>query len=231
MCQSEAPDAAPVKPDAAPPASKPKPQAEELAAIRHSPQRKRAIALGRPSDAAGECDVVADPRFDIDKTIFGTLTSPVKRWVQSAKLNHVETWHAEPLASIESAFAAVSVPRSVSDDAPLFRFMAEECDFSLEHADGSFMDHLHFCADYSALHFSDSTHPASRPMSCERRLFTALAREQDHSPRVLLLHSILGVGTNCFPMGAEKLPALRSPAPARRGRQRVAMSSLPLCCQ
>ena len=55
--------------------------------------------------------------------------------------------HAEPLASIESAFAAVSVPRSVSDDAPLFRFMAEECDFSLEHADGSFMDHLHFCAD------------------------------------------------------------------------------------
>uniref|UniRef100_A0A7S3W594 Uncharacterized protein n=1 Tax=Emiliania huxleyi TaxID=2903 RepID=A0A7S3W594_EMIHU len=186
MCQSEAPDAAPVKPDAAPPASKPKPQAEELAAIRHSPQRKRAIALGRPSDAAGECDVVADPRFDIDKTIFGTLTSPVKRWVQSAKLNHVETWHAEPLAGIESAFAAVSVPRSVSDDAPLFRFMAEECDFSLEHADGSFMDHLHFCADYSALHFSD------------------------HSPRVLLLHSILGVGTNCFPMGAEKLPALRS---------------------
>ncbi|EOD07795.1 hypothetical protein EMIHUDRAFT_249410 [Emiliania huxleyi CCMP1516] len=154
MCQSEAPDAAPVKPDAAPPASKPKPQAEELAAIRHSPQRKRAIALGRPSDAAGECDVVADPRFDIDKTIFGTLTSPIKRWVQSAKLNHVETWHAEPLAGIESAFAAVSVPRSVSDDAPLFRFMAEECDFSLEHADGSFMDHLHFCADYSALHFS-----------------------------------------------------------------------------
>ena len=74
--------------------------AEELAAIRHSPQRKRAIALGRPSDAAGECDVVADPRFDIDKTIFGTLTSPVKRWVQSAKLNHVETWHAEPLARL-----------------------------------------------------------------------------------------------------------------------------------
>lgn len=177
MCQSEAPDAAPVKPDAAPPASKPKPQAEELAAIRHSPQRKRAIALGRPSDAAGECDVVADPRFDIDKTIFGTLTSPVKRWVQSAKLNHVETWHAEPLAGIESAFAAVSVPRSVSDDAPLFRFMAEECDFSLEHADGSFMDHLHFCADYSALHFSALTrrvglclvNGVSSPRSCVNR--------------------------------------------------------------
>jgi len=230
MCQSEAPDAAPVKPDAAPPASKPKPQAEELAAIRHSPQRKRAIALGRPSDAAGECDVVADPRFDIDKTIFGTLTSPVKRWVQSAKLNHVETWHAEPLAGIESAFAAVSVPRSVSDDAPLFRFMAEECDFSLEHADGSFMDHLHFCADYSALHFSALTR---RVGVCLVSGVSSppLAREQDHSPRVLLLHSILGVGTNCFPMGAEKLPALRSPAPARRSRQRAAMSSLPLCCQ
>lgn len=30
------------------------------------------------------------------------------------------------------------------------------------------------------------------------------------SPRILLLHSILGVGTNCFPMRIEKLPTLAS---------------------
>jgi hypothetical protein len=24
----------------------------------------------------------------------------------------------------------------------------DECDFSQEHADGSFLDHLHFCHDY-----------------------------------------------------------------------------------
>jgi len=48
------------------------------------------------------------------------------------------------------------------------------------------MDHLHFCHDYSAVHF-----PA-------------------HSPRVLLLHSILGVGTNIFPMEAEHIPKLEA---------------------
>merc|ERR1712151_1143391 len=65
-------------------------------------------------------------------------------------------------------------------------FMSDECDFACEHADGSFMDHLNFCHDYSALHF------------------------KGHSPRVLFLHSIMGVGTNVFPMGTDKLPQLES---------------------
>mmetsp|Transcript_11323 Transcript_11323/g.34937 ORF Transcript_11323/g.34937 Transcript_11323/m.34937 type:complete len:276 (+) Transcript_11323:320-1147(+) len=108
--------------------------------------------------------------------------------MQTAKLSKHETWSPEVLAEIERAFAEVepSLPRSVSDDAPIYNFMVKECDFALEHADGSFMDHLHFCSDYSSLHFSQ------------------------HSPRVLLLHSICGVGTNCFPMKREKLPMLRS---------------------
>ena len=50
------------------------------------------------------------------------------------------------------------------------------CQVKAEHADGSFMDHLLFCHDYCAVHF------------------------KGHSPRVLLLHSILGVGTNIFPI-------------------------------
>ena len=92
--------------------------------------------------------------------------------MQTAKLSKHETWSPEVLAEIERAFAEVepSLPRSVSDDAPIYNFMVKECDFALEHADGSFMDHLHFCSDYSSLHFSQ------------------------HSPRVLLLHSICGVG-------------------------------------
>lgn len=48
------------------------------------------------------------------------------------------------------------------------------------------MDHLNFCHDYSALHF------------------------QGYSPRVLFLHSIMGVGTNVFPMAKDKLPQLES---------------------
>lgn len=49
---------------------------------------------------------------------------------------------------------------------------------------GSFLDHLQFCYEYSASYF------------------------KEHSPRVLFLHSILGVGTNIFPMKKEDEPAL-----------------------
>lgn len=92
--------------------------------------------------------------------------------IQSAKLSKREAWRPDVLAQIEEGFArvAASLPRHVTDDAPIYKFMATQCDFALEHADGSFMDHLHFCADYAALHMSQ------------------------HSPRVLLLHSICGVG-------------------------------------
>ena len=34
-------------------------------------------------------------------------------------------------------------------------FMHAECDFNVEHADGSFLDHLNFCRDYSALHYPE----------------------------------------------------------------------------
>merc|ERR1712166_106132 len=58
--------------------------------------------------------------------------------------------------------------------------------FNVEHADGSFLDHLCFCRDYSSVHF------------------------RAYSPQVLFLHSIMGVGTNCFPMDASKIPQLKA---------------------
>jgi hypothetical protein len=64
--------------------------------------------------------------------------------------------------------------------------MREECDFATEHADGSFMEHLQFCYEYATIHF------------------------RQHSARVAFLHSILGVGTNLFPMAAAKMPQLRA---------------------
>mmetsp|Transcript_9493 Transcript_9493/g.12411 ORF Transcript_9493/g.12411 Transcript_9493/m.12411 type:complete len:92 (+) Transcript_9493:2-277(+) len=48
------------------------------------------------------------------------------------------------------------------------------------------MDHLYFVADYGYVHYKEV------------------------SPRVLFLHSIMGVGTNIFPMDAEKIPKLKS---------------------
>ena len=56
----------------------------------------------------------------------------------------------------------------------------------MEHADGTFLEHLVFCHDYSARYYPD------------------------YSPNVALLHSILGTATNTFAMEAEKIPALKA---------------------
>ena len=69
--------------------------------------------------------------------------------------------------------------------AALMQFLVNECDFNVEHADGSFLDHLYFCFEYSVQHYPR------------------------HSPLVMLLHSILGTGTNTFAMTADKIPQLR----------------------
>lgn len=65
-------------------------------------------------------------------------------------------------------------------------FITNDCDFDCEHADGSFLDHLQFCYEYCHSHFPGS------------------------SPLVLFLHSIMGVGTNLFPMLLEQRPKLAS---------------------
>jgi hypothetical protein len=90
------------------------------------------------------------------------------------------------VAEIEAAYAALGPPRHLADDAPIHKFMLEHCDFSCEHADGSFLDHLIFCREYAARHYEAAS----------------------GAPRVMLLHSIMGVGTNCFPMSIDKLPTL-----------------------
>ena len=92
-------------------------------------------------------------------------------------------WSDEAVGRIAAAYAAV--PRAPLHDAPLLEFMATRCDFACEHADGSFMDHLQFCFEYSAAHY------------------------RGRSPRVLLLHSIYGTTTNVFPMRVEREAELR----------------------
>ena len=71
-------------------------------------------------------------------------------------------------------------------DQRLIDFMIDECDFSMEHADGTFLEHLVFCHHYAARHYPE------------------------HSPNVALLHSILGTATNTFAMDAGKLPKLKA---------------------
>ena len=86
---------------------------------------------------------------------------------------------------IESAYDSACKAGNIPPVNPkIIEFMVNECDFSMEHADGTFLEHLLFCYDYSALYFPN------------------------HSPNVALLHSILGTATNTFAMEAHKIPAL-----------------------
>lgn len=123
--------------------------------------------------------------FDMGKTIFGGMNGGLARIVMKDKLAKEVYWSDDAVRDIESAHAKAEreQPTPVVDQA-LIEFMVESCDFSMEHADGSFLEHLIFCHAYSARYFAE------------------------HSPNVALLHSILGTATNTFAMQASKIPAL-----------------------
>ena len=81
---------------------------------------------------------------------------------------------------------SLSICPPIQINVALNDFMENDCDFAMEHADGSFKDHLAFFQDYTNAYL------------------------QPYSPRVGLLHSIMGVGTNYFPMQKDKIPKLKS---------------------
>lgn len=160
--------------------------------------------FAKPTDHGGEVVVKTKPEFDLDQTIFQTLPRGAKgffpRKIVAHRLGVDLFWDDAVAVKIQSAYA--SVPRAPKHDQCILDFMRDECNFNTEHADGtalsqrnlhgshtvafagSFLDHLQFCYEYSAAYF------------------------KEHSPRVLFLHSILGVGTNIFPMKIEDEPTL-----------------------
>lgn len=131
-------------------------------------RRKFFVAEGGVRDLQAECIVVQDKDFDVDSSIFGVLPEKIK---MAAAANQLKPyWSDTAVSNAEKAYQRV---KPVGEERkPLLQFMATECDFKLEHADGSFMDHLTFCRDYCATHYSSV------------------------SPTPLFIHSIMGVGTN-----------------------------------
>jgi hypothetical protein len=149
-------------------------------------QRKAALVAGGAVDHAGRVRVAKMKGFDMGRTIFGSLEGRLPRLMMADKLGKEAFWSDEAIASIDGAYAAsLAEQPTPAIDPALIAFMEQECDFSMEHADGSFLEHLVFCHDYAARHYPG------------------------HSPNVALLHSILGTGTNTFAMPVSKLPALR----------------------
>ncbi len=104
--------------------------------------------------------------------------------MQKSKVAVEMFWSQSAIDRVHAMYSLVPPPPSYKSS--LVTFMKEECNFNMEHADGSFLDHLKFCHDYSCRHYPSQ------------------------SPVPLLLHSIMGVGTNFFPMERELIPKLQS---------------------
>jgi len=162
---------------------------KQSAAVRPEPtlQRKAAIAAGGVKDHAGSVQVEPIENFDLNQTIFQTLEGTAARYVMKTRVGKDVHWSTDTAAVVQDRYraarASCELPEVSTD---LLRFMVEECDFDVEHADGSFLDHLYFGFEYTVQHYPQQ------------------------SPLVMLLHSILGTGTNTFAMDADKIPALRA---------------------
>lgn len=149
--------------------------------------RKAAIAHGAALDHAGKVQVAPIPGFSLDRTIFKTLEGGAARYVMRQRVGKEVFWASEAASEVQQAYEAVMQTVTLPDvPEDLMRFLVEECDFDVEHADGSFLDHLYFCFEYTAKHYPEG------------------------SALVMLLHSILGTGTNTFAMTADKIPQLQA---------------------
>jgi hypothetical protein len=153
----------------------------------HNLQRKSAIANGGVRDHAGTVEVRAIPGFDLNRTIFNTLEGALPRFVIKTRIAKEHAWPEDTRATVEGEYAATHLSRPLPEvSTELLSFLGTECDFDVEHADGSFLDHLYFCYEYTHAHLPG------------------------RSPLVMLLHSILGTGTNTFAMSVDKIPELRA---------------------
>jgi len=161
---------------------------QQSAAVRPDPttQRKAAIARGAALEHTGKVLIEPIPDFDLNRTIFKTLEGRAARFVMRTRVGKQARWDAAATQAVQAEYAAARAAHPLPGvSTALMDFLVRECDFNVEHADGSFLDHLYFCFEYTVQHYPQ------------------------HSPLVMLLHSILGTGTNTFAMTADKIPALR----------------------
>jgi len=146
-------------------------------------RRKAQIGKGGPTDHHGEV-VLAKYDVDLNKTIFVTISGFLARSVVSSRLGVLPHWPDPVVHRYEELYD--KIPKAPSHDQAIVEFLLNDADLSVEHADGSFMDHLQWGYEYSHAHFKDV------------------------SPRILLLHSVMGVGTNYFPIKEDQIPKFQS---------------------
>lgn len=158
---------------------------EDFSAPCHKTHRKWAICHGGVRDHRGKVQVSPLADFDLNQTIFGSVKGFFSRMMTERRLGQTLRWDETTQGQIDRDFQTLrhAQPPKPLDPA-LLTFLREHCDFNAEHADGSFWEHLYFGYEYCLHHYPE------------------------HSARVMLLHSILGTGTNTFAMKAEQIPNL-----------------------
>jgi len=124
-------------------------------------KRKAAIARGQAIDHTGCVIEEEDPTFTLDGTIFFSVEGTVPRAILRKQLSRVPHWSDAALQLVQQAYSAI--PDAPPVDKALTDFMLNECNFKLEHADGSFMDHVSFCHDYCATHYKEMRHIEAFP--------------------------------------------------------------------
>lgn len=149
--------------------------------------RQAILAAGGPLDLRGRIEVEAIPDFDLDQTIFRTLEGRLARFFVKSRIAKKLNFGQEQADTIRRDYQALNHQSALPLPEPaLLDFLMQRADFDVEHADGSFLDHLYFSYEYGFRYFPQ------------------------HSPLVLFLHSILGTATNTFALGVEHLEELQS---------------------
>ena len=132
-------------------------------------QRKAAVANGAAVDHAGAVRVKPIENFDLNRTIFQTLEGAAPRFVIKTRIAKEAHWDGPAGAEVERAYKDIDIATKLPKvDPALLRFMADECDFDVEHADGSFLDHLYFCFQYGAAHYTLGTGTNTFAMKAEQ---------------------------------------------------------------
>ncbi len=124
---------------------------KQSAAERPDPttQRKAAIARGAALEHNGKVRVEPIPNFDLNRTIFKTLEGSAPRFVMNTRVGIEAHWDAAAAQAVQAEYDATAAAHQLPPISPaLMQFLVNECDFDVEHADGSFLDHLYFCFEY-----------------------------------------------------------------------------------
>ncbi|CAB9508954.1 expressed unknown protein [Seminavis robusta] len=138
-----------------------------------------------PMDFRGYVHEIPNHELDWNTTIFYTVTNPAITARLQERFGKRPLW-ADSVIEAACETARTLPPQQYHVPSPIMDYMTRECEFKNEHADGGFIDHLDFCAEYTTRYFPQG------------------------SPHVLFLHSICGVNTNLFPLEFDKIPDLKS---------------------